>query len=404
MSGPDIDLITRRVVWTKPMIPTYDGEDDVHDRQTLLLNWIQNLILMAMISVVGQGGLGLEYAIQMGRMGVHLLELCDGDNVVFTAPAGNDDYVFYNGSTPIPAGGSNTYSTSSLALGNSVSVVVTALGCQSDTSSSISLIVNPLPSAAFNSDTVCGGDATGFLNTSVGITGLIWDFDGYFSDTSGSTNYIFTSSGSHSVTLAVYDVNGCRDSITQQVMVNSVPTASFTPNPIVTSILNPLITFTDYSTGDSLIDWQWSFGDNGSGSIQNPLYEYSDTGTYLVELMVTNKYGCTDTFTVTVIIEPEYTIHIPNTFTPNGDGSNDVFPAAVLNQFPGIGLEREFEMYILNRWGDVIFETKDISRPWDGKVNNGSSIAQEDVYVWIIYTRDHKDRKHKYLGHVTLIR
>ncbi|PCH93468.1 MAG: hypothetical protein COB85_07020 [Bacteroidetes bacterium] len=103
-------------------------------------------------------------------------------------------------------------------------------------------------------------------------------------------------------------------------------------------------------------------------------------------------------------MEGDYTLFMPNAFTPNGDGINDTF-------FPlGIGFtdpKFEYTMHIYNRWGDTIFKTDDINNPWDGKANNGNKQAQSDVYIWVIKTIDTKKsagQKHQYIGHVTLFR
>ena len=66
--------------------------------------------------------------------------------------------------------------------------------------------------------------------------------------------------------------------------------------------------------------------------------------------------------------------------------------------------EKNFEMYIYNRWGYEIFETYDINKPWDGRANNGSELVQQDVYIWVILTKDISGKRHQYIGHVTLIR
>ena len=154
----------------------------------------------------------------------------------------------------------------------------------------------------------------------------------------------------------------------------------------------------------AMVSWQWDVGDNAVSDSTNPVHEYSDTGLFTVILTGVNQYGCTDLFVKIVEIEPEFIIHMPNTFTPNGDGINDIFPRAIDGQYPGLGLEKDFEMFIYDRWGDLMFKTNDIKVPWTGKANNGKRLAQEDVYVWIVNVRDHKGKKHQLVGHVTLIR
>jgi gliding motility-associated-like protein len=99
-----------------------------------------------------------------------------------------------------------------------------------------------------------------------------------------------------------------------------------------------------------------------------------------------------------VKVAPEYIIHFPNTFTPNGDTYNDFFLPV------GIGTNSNFEMYIFNRWGDIIFESYDANTSWDGYGNRGRKEVQEGVYIYAVYFRDHIGKQHEYVGHVTLIR
>ena len=136
--------------------------------------------------------------------------------------------------------------------------------------------------------------------------------------------------------------------------------------------------------------------------MQHPTHTYNNelAYTYTVTLNVTNQYGCTDDTSLTVIVEPEFTFYIPNAFTPNGDGKNDMFFGT------GIGIDK-YDIWIFDRWGNMIFHGDDLYDFWDGKVQRtGSSleICQEDVYVWKVALTDVFGKKHKYIGHVTLIK
>jgi gliding motility-associated-like protein len=98
------------------------------------------------------------------------------------------------------------------------------------------------------------------------------------------------------------------------------------------------------------------------------------------------------------VIAP-YTFYIPNAFTPNGDNFNEMFL--------GYGMYiKDFHIWIFDRWGNVIFESTDIYKGWDGKVAGGASgnIAQQDVYVWKVKITDTNLKKHEYIGHVSLIK
>ncbi|MCE9537600.1 MAG: gliding motility-associated C-terminal domain-containing protein, partial [Bacteroidetes bacterium] len=64
----------------------------------------------------------------------------------------------------------------------------------------------------------------------------------------------------------------------------------------------------------------------------------------------------------------------------------------------------DFEMFIFDRWGNLIYQTDDIKKPWDGKANHGNELAQSDVYVYTVKITDFKMIKHKYRGVVTLVK
>ena len=131
--------------------------------------------------------------------------------------------------------------------------------------------------------------------------------------------------------------------------------------------------------------------------MQNPTHFFTEDGTYCASLTVTSNFGCIDATLVCIEIEPEFTFFIPNAFTPNDDGIND--------EFYGKGdYIKKFEMSIYDRWGNLIFFADDINKHWDGKANHGKEIAQEDVYVYNVKITDTNDKKHKYIGTVTIVK
>ncbi len=336
--------------------------------------------------------------------------ICEGETVTFTAlVSGLDQYQFIVNGDTLQGGGSNIFIIDTLADGDVITVLATDLGCVGTMSSGITIKVEPKPNADFTVDTVCQGTTTTFYADTAGsnATSWIWDFGDFATDNGSNTSHLYTASGTYNVSLSVMDNNGCTDTILLPVVVNPLPTASFSATPQITLILSPIVVFVDSSSPPSpntLVSWTWDFGDGNSDTIQNPTHEYSDTGLFTVVLSVLNQFGCVSQTVRIIEIKPEYILHMPNTFTPNGDGINEVFPRAINGQFPGLGLEKEFEMLIYDRWGDLIFKTNDIEVPWDGKVNKGKKLAQEDVYVWIVNVTDHEDIRHQLVGHVTLIR
>ena len=212
-----------------------------------------------------------------------------------------------------------------------------------------------------------------------------------------------TGLGAGTYSLIVTDANGCLKS--QIVLINSKPppSADFTYSPSVISLLDPLVTFKDGSTG-SIGFWSWDFGDplsndKDTSSVRNPFHMYADTGLYCIRLAIADPTGvCKDTVIKCLHIDVPPTFYIPNAFTPNGDGINEVFLAY------GTYIT-EFHILIFDRWGNLIFESNDIHHGWDGKVQNAHSdkLVQEDVYVWKVDIKDVYKATSRYIGTVTMV-
>lgn len=231
-----------------------------------------------------------------------------------------------------------------------------------------------------------------------------WDFgDGSSGADIPDPSHCFLQSGFFDVNLVVTSNNGCISTLikTQFVEVFNFPEAEFTASPSPASMLDPTINFSDQSSTD-VNYWDWDFGDstNLASIIANPVHTYSNDAptTYLTTLIVRNNDGCLDTVAHVIIIGPAFTFYIPNAFTPgNKDGKNDYFFGS------GIGIEK-YDFRIFDRWGDMIFHGKSLNDKWDGKANSGSDTAQIDVYVWKVEITDVLNKKHNYVGTVTVTR
>lgn len=282
-----------------------------------------------------------------------------------------------------------------------VSLIVTNTDGCSDTITQL-VTTYPLPVMNFGPLSASGcEDYTATFNDNSTVSGgnivnWFWDFgDGNLGFTQNPV-HTYTDSGSYVVSLAVTSSYGCTfiDTLNYPVIVYPKPVADFTPSPVSTSILTPNIDFTDASQG--AMYWQWDFGDFGSSNLQNPSHLYADTGQYNVTQIVVNQYGCSDTTLFPVWIQAEFTFFIPNAFTPNGDGHNEIFMGE------GMGIV-DFDMLVFDRWGNVIFESKDPAVGWDGRLKSGNR-AEIDVYVYKIYIRDVMGVEHTFIGHVSLVR
>jgi gliding motility-associated-like protein len=136
--------------------------------------------------------------------------------------------------------------------------------------------------------------------------------------------------------------------------------------------INDLISFHDSST--NTISWAWDFNDGVTSVNQNPYHTYSDLGTYNVMMVATSPDGCLDTaYKAIDVVEG---LVVPNVFTPNGDGYNDVFK--IRNSAVS-----EFTFRVFNRWGTQIYETTAPEIAWDGKTQAGSA-APAGTYFYTL--------------------
>ena len=144
--------------------------------------------------------------------------------------------------------------------------------------------------------------------------------------------------------------------------------------------------------------WKWWYFKNlpkPHSDLQNPVYIYDEEGTYAVALIVTSDHGCIDTIVETIVVGPDYGIYVPNIFTPNDDGLNDIF------QPKGFGITN-YELRIFNRWGEELMFTNDFAHGWDGFYKG--KLSQEDTYTWKINLTNVFGKSHELSGHVTLIK
>jgi len=150
-------------------------------------------------------------------------------------------------------------------------------------------------------------------------------------------------------------------------------------------------------TNLSTPDWEylWNFGDNFTSRLFEPTHEYSIAGDYFISLYVEDTLGC-NAWSYQIYNPPMF-IYIPNSFTPNGDGINEIFKAKG-------DYVKSFEMVILNRQGEVLFESFDIDNGWDGSANKGSYFVPDGVYIYKYKAENYLGEKISDTGTVTILR
>ena len=279
-------------------------------------------------------------------------------------------------------------------------VVTSNMGCKDTVIQQVSVL--PVPSFDFwpTIASGCEGDIIQFNDTSILSSGFITSYEWNFGDGNNSflpnPTHQYNISGNYFVGLTLTTSDNCTnsDTLAFPVVIYPNPMANFTPNPNETSIYEPNILFIDQSTGAT--NYDWNFGDDyGSSTQSNPTYSYQDTGFFTVTQIVISNFGCKDTMQKTIKIKAEYSLFIPNAFTPDGDANNNLF-------FPkGTGI-MNFKMLIFDRWGNKLFESNQLEEGWDGTYK-GKQVPL-GVYVYRIFTEDVLEEEHKYIGKVTVIR
>lgn len=253
----------------------------------------------------------------------------------------------------------------------------------------------------------CDGEVA--VLSSRGTAPFTYEWYNQGSNISTSSTNTNLCSGDYSV--KVTDAVGCYISNDFSIVLRSPELKadfSFSPQPI--TYYNPTIYFQDLSVRD-IIEWDWIFFDVDGfttlgGSVeQDPIFKYPfKPGSYPVNLHVKTIDNCEYDTILTVIINNNNSVFVPNSFTPNKDGINDVFKPE------GTGLDPDNTTFsIFNRWGDLIFESSNIDDGWDG-TGQGRVDAPQGVYIWKVITQPLKEntdgevKRKELVGRVTLVR
>jgi len=299
-------------------------------------------------------------------------------------------------SQPMVVGGQYT-----ITLGNGTdgNTLIDECGQATPAGSSLNFSIKDTVSAYFNYNVTpgCVTDIVDFLHDGAhGVTQWNWVINNSPAN-SQQVQVQLPALGEYQVALAVS--NGfCADTIATTVVLNDAVKADFELPEALCPQDSAL--FRDRSKG-SVTRWNWEFG-NGNGSTDPvPVAQFYpiDLTDHLfpVRLIVFNSAGCGDTISKSLKVVANCRIDVPSAFTPNGDGLNDyLYP---LNAYKASDLI--FRVY--NRYGQVVFETRDWKVKWDGTV--GGKKQPTGNYTWVLaYTHKDTGKRFNMKGNTVLIR
>jgi gliding motility-associated-like protein len=310
----------------------------------------------------------------------------------WTAPDGSPFDGIFDPATSLSGDYTYTVTGEAACAGQSFSAIVTATSLH-------------VPETVFSQDTTQGcapltiafdlGDST--------ITLSQWQFgDGGTSDGILEANYTYEEPGLFDVSVIVLDDNGCTDTLVvdSAVLVHDLPNPFFISQPNPANTLEPDVNFVTQITDYPSYLWTSSGDSLGTGipfGLHFPYFEARTTGICLV---VTDTNGCMNEHCEDVLIEQAFTVYVPNAFTPNGNGINEVFYPVILG-----AEEDDYEFAIWDRWGEQVFLTTDRYEVWNGGMNNADTPLEPGVFTWRVRLRESaKAEREDIYGHVVLVK
>ncbi|MBL7963890.1 MAG: gliding motility-associated C-terminal domain-containing protein [Flavobacteriales bacterium] len=311
-------------------------------------------------------------------------------------PVSNDESVCVGGSVQLNVSGGDSYAwspapgISTLTIPNPVVsppqtmyYTVTLTNTCGNALDSVLVTVVQVVADAWPDTVVCPGESV-TLFASGGVD-FVWSPPAGLSSTTGAS-VIAAPTSTTLYTVVVSDPAGCQD--VAQVLVETHPSPTVYAGSDVTIVYGDAVQLS--ASGSGSFVWSPETWLNCT-VCQSPWASPETSTLYTVEL--TDANGCKATDQVLVIIEG--TLYVPNTFTPNGDGTNDFFFALATEV-------KEFKLYVFNRWGELIFEADSPHRFWDGTYSGTPSPI--DTYVWRIDLTELSGESRMVIGHVNLVR
>jgi gliding motility-associated-like protein len=260
------------------------------------------------------------------------------------------------------------------------------------------------PSIAFtvSDELKCAPYNAHFINQSLADTPIYssWTFgDGSPSSATSNPYHIYDTPGLYDVGLTIYTDSGCIDTLSLMrpnlIQIFPSPVSIFNVTPLIQDEYEAHFTFTDLSNDD--VVKQWFHFSNGAFTPFSPFtYTYPESGVYYPYQIVENQYGCQDRSQQMITVVPVIPIMVPNAFTPDGDIHNNTFKPILYKPQP-------YELFIYNRWGEMVYYSNDAYGEWDGNYNGKPS--PDGVYIYRIIYNDYKNNLPQLVeGHVSLLR
>jgi len=259
---------------------------------------------------------------------------------------------------------------------------------------SVTIDIWKLPSVAINDDsTICFGESSNLSVTDDPTYTYVWTPGASLSDSTASSP-LATPGVTTNYSVLIVDTFLCENRGSAQVLVNPLPVidAGFD----IKNCEGSTIELGGNPSGPSGAFYSWTpFEGLSDRNDPNPRITSLENSVYTLEVIDFN--GCRNTDNIAVAGDCFTNIYVPNAFTPNGDGINDRF------EIKGYRIN-SFELFIYDRWGQLIFKSFELSNAWDGQYMDRSKIAPPGTYTWLLRYVQADGRDNATKGTVTLVR
>ena len=244
------------------------------------------------------------------------------------------------------------------------------------------------------------------------VDNQFWDFGDDGTSANAGPIHTYTEPGVYDVSVSVVTTTGCVNTVIldNYIQIFSPPSVGFDAGPQPTTAPDTRIDFTS-SVSPNVIEWNWNFIPGNLEAVSyepNPTFTFpmGNGGLYPVTLTVLDTNGCQSAVTREVEIFDFFNVFIPNSFTPNNDGFNDLWAVY------GTDIDTDrFEMWVYNRWGQEVFYSTDPEKGWYGQSDDEvvdpaqSYFAQDGVYAYrVVLYSESTNEKREIKGYINLSR
>jgi gliding motility-associated-like protein len=277
----------------------------------------------------------------------------------------------------------------------------TELGCKKEYTDSVYVIPNPTIEILDSLQEQCAPFEWTFsaFTTEAFKPTYKWHIDSVLLSDSISLYVEIDSVGEYDIALQLITDSMCIDTIDllykKHIVVNDTPSAGIEMSSLWTDMYHP--DYTVFDNSSNAVSWQFYLDEEYMARSLSYDFTLPDTGNYVIAQVAEHISGCKDTAYQKIRVKPSYLFFAPNTFTPNRDGTNDIWR-------PSVFIYNKYNVSIIDRWGHEVFKSENPLIGWNGLKWNTADVCPNGTYTYLINVEDDEDVPYSYKGLINLLR